>query len=209
MHLLATDRLICPRCGPEFGLILFSERLEARRVYEGFFGCPNCREEYPIRGGFGDLRFPPRAAENVSPVPWSEDPESALRIAAFLGIPEGPGFLLLSGSSAAHARQIASMIDEIEVVAVHSGLRNAGEVPGVSRMVAGSILPLRSRTLRGIVLEGEAGRTRLSEGARTLAIGGRLVLLAPPDGAGEEIRQMGFDLLLDESSAIVGLFRGG
>jgi uncharacterized protein YbaR (Trm112 family) len=208
MHLLATDRLVCPRCGPEFGLILVADRLEARRVHEGLFGCANCREEYPIRGGFGDLRPSPRLEEGASHLLWSDDSEVTLQVAALLGIREGPGFLLLSGSSASHAQAIASMIEEIEIVTTHPGLRSADEAPGVSRIAVGSVLPFRSHTFRGIVLDGESIRSHLEEGARTLAIGGRLVVLDPTSGAAAEIREMGFDLLLEVEAALVGVRTG-
>ena len=56
MHLLLTDRLTCPRCGPSFGLILLADRMNDRRVVDGVLGCPNCRDGFPVRDGFGDLR---------------------------------------------------------------------------------------------------------------------------------------------------------
>lgn len=58
MHLFLTDRLACPRCGPGFGLILFADVVRDQRVLEGELGCSNCREQYPVREGFGDFRFP-------------------------------------------------------------------------------------------------------------------------------------------------------
>lgn len=57
MHILLTDILACPRCGPEFGLVLLADRVEDRRVLEGRLGCPNCREQYPIAGGGVDARL--------------------------------------------------------------------------------------------------------------------------------------------------------
>jgi len=209
MHLLATDRLVCPRCGPEFGLILVTNRLEERRVHEGLFGCANCREEYPIRGGFGDLRPAPRAEEGAPHLPWSDDSAESMRVAALLGVREGPGFLLLSGSSAAHAQAITSMITEIEVVTIHPGLRSAAETPGVSRITAGPVLPFRAHTFRGIVLDGESFRGGyLDEGARTLAVGGRLVILTPPPGVASGIGEFGFELLLEDEGAVVWVRTG-
>jgi uncharacterized protein YbaR (Trm112 family) len=207
MHLLVTDRLICPRCGPEFWLVLVSKRLEARRVQDGFFGCPNCREEYPIEGGFGDLRLPPRSGEAAPPLSWEQDSEGALRLAALLGVRVGPGYLLLGGSCAAYAPAIAALIDEIEVLASHRGLRTAVDAPGVSRMTTSAVLPFRSHTLRAMALDGDGQEVRLGEASRTLATGGRLVLLNPSPGAPEEMRTAGFDLLLDEERAVVGVRR--
>jgi uncharacterized protein YbaR (Trm112 family) len=51
MHIVLTDVLTCPRCGPEFGLILLAHHVEARRVSSGALGCSNCREKYPIVEG--------------------------------------------------------------------------------------------------------------------------------------------------------------
>lgn len=61
MHILLTDILSCPRCGPEFGLILLADRIEARRVLAGTLGCANCRSKYAIRDGVADLRAAPSA----------------------------------------------------------------------------------------------------------------------------------------------------
>jgi hypothetical protein len=100
------------------------------------------------------------------------------------------------------------MIEEIEIVALHPGLRSADEAPGVSRIAAASVLPFRSQTFRGVVLDGDSIRTYLNEGNRTLAIGGRLVVLDPPSGMASEIRELGFELLLEVESALVGVRSG-
>ncbi len=183
MHILVTDHLGCPRCGPEFGLILMAHRLEERRVLEGHLGCANCREHYPVVGGFGDLRPPPRP-----PLPEGEpgggtedDPEGALRTAAFLGVTRGPGFLLLAGGPVRHATRLVGMIPEIEVLALSSRLREADEEPGVSRFVAGTPLPFRERSIRGVALGGEEGTVLLDDAIRVLVPGGRLVLQGGAD----------------------------
>ena len=44
-----TDHLVCPRCGPPFGLILLARDVRDRRVREGEFGCPNCRDRFPVK----------------------------------------------------------------------------------------------------------------------------------------------------------------
>jgi len=95
MHIALTDHLTCPVCGPEHGLILLADRIEERRVLEGTLGCPACRERYPIVGGLADLR--PRPA---GPLPGPESAptlgpqDRAFRLAALMGVAEGPGFLL-------------------------------------------------------------------------------------------------------------------
>ena len=60
MNVALVDHLVCPRCGPPNGLLLLAHDVRERRVHEGEFGCPNCRDRFPVTGGFGDLRPPPR-----------------------------------------------------------------------------------------------------------------------------------------------------
>src|SRR5688500_18729002 len=103
MHILLTDLLTCPRCGPEFGLIVLSEGLEDRRVVEGRLGCANCRSSYPIRRGVADLRHARCAPMQASANPRRADSERVMRIAALLGInrPGAPVLLLETDGSVA------------------------------------------------------------------------------------------------------------
>ena len=58
MYILLTDALTCPRCGPEFGLLVLADRMEERRVIEGRLGCANCRSAFPIRDAAADGWIP-------------------------------------------------------------------------------------------------------------------------------------------------------
>src|SRR5690606_34919244 len=101
MFLPLTDLLTCPRCGPEYGLILLADRIEDRRVLAGALGCPRCHTRYPITAGLADLRL--REAEEPAEQTESEgtsasagesaaegsDREEAVRLAALLGLAEG------------------------------------------------------------------------------------------------------------------------
>ena len=206
MHILLTDLLSCPRCGPEFGLILRGDRIEDRRVHAGVLGCPNCREGYPIEEGFADLRSPPRPPlpPVVEPPRPEEGEDEVLRIAALLGVKEGPGHLVLVGPSARAAPALARMLERIEVVAMAPDLRVWGEEAGVSRMVAGPGLPFFSRRIRGVLLDGEAGAPYLDEALRVVGPGSRLAVLRPNEAAADRIREAGLELVLDqEPEAIV------
>ncbi len=225
MHLLVTDRLSCPRCGPTFGLILMADDLRDRRVLEGALGCANCRERYPVRGGFGDLRPPPRGplpefgmSDSVrvgggsSPVPDApvehstspDDPaEAAFRLAALLGVREGPGLILLAGGWASLAGRLAARIDEIEVVALDPALHGAGEEAGVSRLTAGAGLPFFSSALRGVALEGAQLAEWEGEAIRVLAPGARLVVRDPPPGLSSRLEARGLQPLLETRRYVV------
>src|SRR4051794_6449637 len=118
MHILLTDLLTCPRCGPEFGLVLLAERVEERRVREGRLGCPNCREQYPVRAGVADLRLPGAPDADAAAVSSSAaDADEAVRLAALLGLAEASGTVLLAGDAAAQAGAMAALLGQVEVVA--------------------------------------------------------------------------------------------
>jgi len=203
MHILLTDRLTCPRCGPDFGLILLSDRMTKRRVLEGSLGCSNCRDRFPIRAGFGDLRPPPRSelvdARSLKP-PSSPNPTE---IAALLGITEGPGQLVLLNEMAGHAEAIAGLVPDVEVVAIAAGLRGERETDGVSRLMTGSRLPFRTQTLRGVALFGAEGSERAVEVARVVARFGRIVVWGDREGWGKALGAEGLDLLISEEEALV------
>ncbi len=222
MHLLVTDRLACPRCGPEFGLILLSDRVVDRRVLEGSFGCANCRERYPVRGGFGDFRLPPVSPLDEDPEaadPGPDDPEGALRLAAMLGVTEGPGTLLLIGEPARQAERIVAMVQGVEVVALHPGLRMRPEAEGVSRAHAGTgpgeRLPFFAMTFRGTALDAVRAPSQLDEAFRVTAPGARVVVGLPdPDAKGpsggraelvERVTAASREVLLETDRVVVGV----
>lgn len=211
MHLLVTDRLCCVRCGPEFGLVLLAEELTERRVLEGALGCANCRERYPVTGGFGDFRPPPRRPlADVGPAEGDDDPEEAIRLGALLGVTEGPGLLLLTGPAVRQAPRLAAMIDDIEVVALDPAMRGEPETSGVTRITAEARLPFFTGSLRGVVLEGgelagEGLAGRLQEGIRVLAPGARLVVRRPPEGLARSLEEARLDVLLETPRAVVAV----
>lgn len=211
MHTLLTDRLACPRCGSAFGLILFAERVEERRVYRGSLGCPNCRDRYPVEDGFADLRPQPRTPL-PDPVTLERitDPEDqgALRLAALIGVAEGPGHLFLAGDPVRFAPALGRMLDKIEVVAANPSVRAWDEEAGVSRIVVRDRIPLLPRSLRGVALDGEAAAELLDEAARTVAPRGRVVVVNAVPGTGERVRERGLSVILEEEGVVVGTREG-
>ena len=204
MHLLLTDRLTCPRCGPGFGLILLAKRLEERRVLEGSLGCPNCRDRFPIEGGFADLRPPPRDRLGTPPAPAPPPSvEAADRLAALMGPLEGPGNVALVGEIWAHAARLADRLPDIEVVALDAAARAGAETERVSRMMAGPELPFQPWTFRALALAG--GAVALEEAVRVVARGGRVVVERAPPDARARLEALRARILLDEGGWIVAL----
>lgn len=201
MHILLTDVLRCPRCGPDFGLVLLADRVDDRRVLEGRLGCANCREAYPVRRGEVDLRIPgaegPAPAEGEAP-----DPEAAVRVAALLGLTEGRGSVLLVGGGADLAKGIASLVEGVEVVTLSAALRGGEEEDGVNRVAGGAPLPFAPGSLRGVALTGGAAGL-LDEAVRVLAAPGRLLVEGAPGGTAARLEERGLRVLLEQEGIVV------
>lgn len=209
MNIGLVDHLVCPRCGPPFGLVLLARDVRDRRVREGEFGCPNCRDRFPVEGGFADLRPPPRGVggeaegESSGEVGGGEGDAGtrALRMAAALGVTEGPGLIVVPGSCRDVAAGLARMVRGIEVVVVGWGGRGLA-ADGVSAFVTGPRLPLRDGVVRGVVAEGGSGEGWWGECLRVLMPGGRIVIADATDAAREWVRGAGMVAVLDEAGLL-------
>ena len=205
MHILLTDILTCPRCGPAFGLILLADRAEDRRVLEGVLGCSNCREKYPVREGVVDFGVAPEPVDATTDGNTAADAAAAERLAAILGVTEGPAFLMLAGPAAVHAAAIARMIDEVEIVTVGTPAA-AGDGPGINRLYAGAPqLPIASGKVGAVALTGAAAETLLEEGARAVSPLGRLVLDPVPADAAEKLQRHGMRIAAQEGATAVAV----
>ena len=216
MNVVLTDHLVCPRCGPPFGLILLARDVRDRRVREGEFGCPNCRDRFPVEEGFGDLRPPPRGAgpgdarsggDGGASAPAGDRGDDAatraLKLAAALGVARGPGLMVVPDGCRAEAAPLAHMVAGIEVVVVGWGGRGL-TADGVSAFVTGPRLPLRDGVARGGVAEGGAGEGWWGECLRVLMPGGRIVIIEAGAGARAWMTTGGLATLLDEDDTLVG-----
>jgi uncharacterized protein YbaR (Trm112 family) len=206
MHILLTDILACPRCGPDFGLVLIADRVEERRVLEGRLGCPNCREQYPVRGGELDARLStaaPADSAGSSGDAAVGDAGAAVRLAALLGLADARGTALIAGPGAALAAEVAALVPELEVVALAAEPVEGEEQPGVSRVAAGAGLPFRSRTLRGVALTGGADPALLAEAVRVLQPGARLVVERASAGAAGLLSGLGAQVMLEQEGTVV------
>jgi uncharacterized protein YbaR (Trm112 family) len=208
--IVLTDVLCCPRCGPEFGLIVLADRLEQRRILAGRLGCPNCREAFAIRGGVADLRFPSVAVEaREEPVPASpagveEEEVGALRIAALLGLTSGPGLVVLLGEPALVAGAVARLVPEISVAAAGLHVSELAEQGAVSRLLITDRLPFRTGSVRGVAV-GRGSSTSLAEAMRVVARGGRIVVEGAPNEPIEPLRAAGFEVLLEQDGVVVAM----
>ena len=203
MHILLTDVLACPRCGPAFGLILVPDEVHERRVASGILACANCRERYRIDDGIADLRAVTRPPGDEG-AHYHADPHDgrALRLAALMGVSEGPAIVLIAGPDAARAGEIAATVAELEVIAA-GGVGEVRSGAGVSAVLVGDALPVVSGKLRAVALTGDAADRFLEEGARAVAPTSRLVLDPGPADAEARLAAAGLRTLAHEGGTII------
>jgi len=205
MHLLLTDRLTCPRCGPDFGLILLASSMRERWVREGVLGCANCRDSFPIVEGFGDLRAPPRRElpTGLAGEPGHGEHHEGTRITALLGVVRGPGTIALVGAPARHAEVLAAGIEDIQIVALDPDLRGWPDDGAFSRLVSGPGLPFFTQMLRGVAVDGRLGVHVVAEAARVVARMSRVVVVHAYEGAGGTLEAQGLTILVSEAETVV------
>ncbi len=192
-------------------------------MIEGSLGCPNCRDRFPVEGGFGDLRPPPRSTPDEVPDVAPPASPSALEVAALLGLTDGPGNVALIGDVAGHATALAGLVPGIEFIGIAPGLRGWEEGEGVSRLNAGASLPFSNGSLRGVGLVAEDSLTAAgkpsaasrpsiaAELTRVVARDGRIAVWgAAGPTAGPAVREWedalkaeGLDVLASEETAVV------
>jgi hypothetical protein len=139
----------------------------------------------------------------VNPSAEEGESDEALRMAALMGVTEGPGTLLLMGPAARRAGEVARLVGGIEVVGMDPVLREDPEAEGVSRLVFRPGIPFFSGTLRAVLLSGTVGERELGESARVLAPTGRVVVLGASSKARERLEKDGLRIILEEDGVLV------
>jgi hypothetical protein len=133
----------------------------------------------------------------------SVDSEEILRVAALLGVTEGPGTLLIKGPAARFSTGLAELIGGVEVVGLESDLIGAQESEGVSRMVSHPRIPFFSSSFMGILLSGKVGDQDLEEAARVVVPSGRVVVIDDSADAGSQMEALGLKVIFQEEGVLV------
>lgn len=204
MFIELSEALVCPACGPPQGLVVVVDRLDGRRVLDGFLGCPICEARFPIRAGVVELgagEGPPRELKSG---PDSE--RVAVTIAALFDIRDGGGYILLDEALAPVAAKVAGLTGGCEVISLaDSAPGNDPPAPGVNRVTgAGGSLPVQSGRLRALAF-GQPTEARLRDAIRALGPEGRLVVLRPPPPTRELLSELPVQPLADEPAAFLGV----
>ncbi len=170
---------------------------------EGMLGCPVCGAEYHIRDGVADfdraataddpsnllhgIAATSVAARDREPGPapgagWRSQHDSALELAAYLGLTSDGGSVLLGGAYASLTGALLRLV-LVHVVTIDY-VPSTEDGPQASAEVDSSILrvndrlPLRAGTVRAAALAGPSLRL-VEQSVTALSVGGRLLVSAP------------------------------
>ncbi len=180
MHIELTEMLRCPEPHREDAMVLSTGEMVGRMVRYGVIGCSVCRKEFLITNGIVDFtgqgtgeggRVRSGSTPPPSPVPAPADLQALLELS-------GPGgFVVLVGDAARHAVGLAGLMAGIHFVGVNPP-PDVAELPVLSLLRTGSVIPLRQSIARGVVVGADLATSPwLVEAHRILLRGRRLVAL--------------------------------
>jgi uncharacterized protein YbaR (Trm112 family) len=181
MFIELTDHLRCPADHAESYLVLLPDEMRERSVRTGRLGCPVCGRTYTLSDGVLDLG----GGETKLPESTLLTPDA---LTALVGLSGPGGYLVLVGKPAGDWREVAQLNRGVGLVAVNPPSEVVDE-PGISVIKAGA-LPLKSRSMRGVVLGSPFGDDPgwVGEAARVvlpgLRVAGEGVV---PDGTSVEL----------------------
>lgn len=168
MFIELTDHLRCPEDHDEAYLVLLPDSVVQRSVQAGELGCPTCHRTLFIRNGILDT--------GDGPLDGGAEPTlDGESIAALTGLGGPGGYLVLVGPIAAHWREVERVLNGVSMVAVN-GPASLADERGLS-ILRSARLPLKTASMRGVVLSGAFGRDAawVREATRVLLPGLRVV----------------------------------
>lgn len=177
MFIELADLLLCPCAHEPTYCVITSNEMRGRRVVRGVVGCPVCERQYPIIDGV--VAFGPDpllgAGCRSDDLTTEEMPEAG-DLQALLGLSGPGGYVVLIGSVARVAEQLAGAMSGVHFVALNPP-PEISESETLSVLQAGDSIPIRSSTVRGVVVGREYAREPwLSEAGRVLLKGRNLVV---------------------------------
>ena len=143
MFIELTDLLRCPNPHDESFLVLLPDQMDGRSVRTGQLGCPVCGRTFQLVDGMFDAGGgPPDSTGNTA--------LSAEDVSVLIGLSGPGGYVALVGPVASLWEEIAALNPGVALVAINPPT-HVPDSAAVS-VVRGGMIPLKSRTLRGVVL---------------------------------------------------------
>jgi hypothetical protein len=167
-----TDHLRCSAPHEEAFLVLVPYEMDGRMVVRGVLGCPICQREFRITRGVAVFELNGRTGEAAPSLTASVAPDA---IVAFLGL-EGPGgYLGLFGGAAGFVAGLETALQGVHLVVLNPP--EGWPAPPSVSVLRGPMAPIKSRSMRGVVLGGDIGSNPewQKEAARCVLPGLRIV----------------------------------
>jgi uncharacterized protein YbaR (Trm112 family) len=201
------DLLRCPRVHEESWLVAAFNRMEGRSVIEGKLGCPVCSASFPIVGGVADLRDSRQEPAISASSAVGADEDTALRVAAMLGLTRAGSVAVLCGMPGLIAGLVAEMAS-VRVVGTNC-TSPAREQENIAIIRSSNRLPFASGSIDAVMLGAAASSDEVAEAVRILKTGGRLVVTADSPLRGS-LRQIACDeryIVAESLGPLLGLTR--
>jgi uncharacterized protein YbaR (Trm112 family) len=182
MFIELTDHLRCPEDHEESYLVLLPDGVEDRSVRAGQLGCPVCGRTYALADGVLDVGGAPD-------IPEQDTKPGTDALTALVGLSGPGGYLTVVGAPGREWRELAERNRGVGIVLVNPPA-DVRDEPGVS-VLRGRRLPLKTRTMRGVVLgPGYGGRPEWIREAARVVLPGLRVVGQGPDPAADQIDLM-------------------
>jgi uncharacterized protein YbaR (Trm112 family) len=195
-----TDVLVCPRCGPEHGLVLLVEEVRDRRVRRGWLGCSNCRTDFPVDEGVAFLSLNSDAERTVRNA--FEEDELALKLLALSGLSDRRGVFVLGERLAHVAPRLGQLAPELEVVSIGTS-DECDAFENVSQIVCDASWPLVGGRIECVAIAAGGDSERVAMASQRVGSGGRLLLFDAREEDVDEARRSGLDILAAEAGTAV------
>jgi hypothetical protein len=182
MFIELTDHLRCPADHAESYLVLLPDEMRERSVRAGRLGCPVCGRTYSLTDGVLDLGGEETELPGTTLL-------TAEALTALVGLSGPGGYLVLVGRPAEDWRAVAQRNRGVGLIAVNPPPDVVDE-PGIS-VLRSAVLPLKSRSMRGVVLGSPFGGDPrwVGEAARVVLPGLRVAGEGPvPDSGTLDLR---------------------
>ncbi|HMJ58152.1 MAG TPA: hypothetical protein VK467_03390 [Gemmatimonadales bacterium] len=183
MHIELTEMLRCPEPHREDTMVLSTGEMIGRMVRSGLVGCSVCRKEFLITNGIIDFTGSEMRDAGSVGGPSKSHPASRIPspaagdLQALLELSGPGGFVVLLGDAARFAAGLAGLMAGIHFIGVNPP-PDLEELPVLSLMRVGGVIPLRQAIARGVVVGTDLATSPwLVEAHRILLRGRRFVTL--------------------------------
>ena len=143
MFIELTDLLRCPNPHDESFLVLLPDKMDGRSVRTGQLGCPVCGRTFELVEGVFDAGGAPPDLRGTTGL-------TGENLSVLMGLSGPGGYAALVGPVASLWQEVAALNPGVALVAINPP-KTVTDSAGVS-VVRGGMIPIKSRTLRGVVL---------------------------------------------------------